>query len=271
MQTKKITSVSNPKIRQALDLKEKRTKHHHIEFLIEGPHLIEMAVESGCIIRDVFAGSSFLVKKDVQKLLRDLSETTEALFEVPDHLLNKLGDTKTPQGIIAVVSYQPVSLEDLPLQEKSLLVVIDGVQDPGNLGTIIRTSDASAADAVVILPGTCDAFMPKVIRSTAGSIFNLPVIHATQEDFLGWILQKNIKLLVASVDAERSVYETDLKVPLALVFGNEAHGVSKKLKESAEMFLKIPILGKAESLNVAVSASICLYEAVRQRNLTLIA
>ncbi|OGW31099.1 MAG: hypothetical protein A2X59_01665 [Nitrospirae bacterium GWC2_42_7] len=266
MQTKKITSVSNPKIRQALDLREKRNKHH-LEFLTEGPHLIEMAVASGCVIGDVFASSSFLVKNEGQKLLRDLSKTTEDIFEVPDHLLNKLGDTKTPQGIIAVVSYQPLSLENLPLQNKSLLVVIDGVQDPGNLGTIIRTSDASAADAVLILPGTCDTFMPKVIRSTAGSIFNIPVIHTTLDELLGWVHQKNIKLFVASVEAERSVYETDLKVPLALIFGNEAHGVSKQLRESADMFLKIPILGKAESLNVSVSAAICLYEAVRQRNL----
>lgn len=267
MQTKKITSVSNPKIRQALDLKEKRNKHQHIEFLIEGPHLIEMAVGSGCTIKDVFVSSSFLDKKDGQKLLNALSKTIENIFEIPDHLLNKLGDTETPQGIIAVVSYKPLSLEALTLQEKSLLVVIDGVQDPGNLGTIIRTSDASAADAVVILPGTCDAFMPKVIRSTAGSIFNIPVVQTTPDVLLDWVLQKNIKLFVASGDAERSVYETDLKVPLAIVFGNEAHGVSKKLKESANTSLRIPIFGKAESLNVAVSAAVFLYEALRQRNL----
>lgn len=266
MQTKKITSTSNPKIRQALDLKDKRNKDHPLEFLIEGPHLIEMAVGSGCTIKDVFVSSSFLVKKDGQKLLRDLSRSTEDIFEVPDHLLNKLGDTETPQGIIAVVAYQPLLLEKLLSKDKSLLVVIDGVQDPGNLGTIIRTSDASGADAVLILPGTCDTFMPKVIRSTAGSIFNIPVVHTTPDELLGWVLQKNIKLFVASADAERSVYESDLKVPLAFVFGNEAHGASKKLRESSNMFLKIPIPGKAESLNVAISAAICLYEAVRQRN-----
>jgi len=266
MQTKKITSVSNPKIRQALDLKEKRNKHHHIEFLIEGPHLIEMAIGSGCTIKDVFVSSSFLVKKDGQKLPRDISKITKDIFEVPDHLLNKLAGTETPQGIVAAVSYKPLSLENLLLKDSGLLVVIDGIQDPGNLGTIIRTSDAAGADAVLILPGTCDAFTPKVIRSTAGSIFNIQVVHTTPEELLGWVLQKNIKLFVASADAENSVYKTDLKVSLAFVFGNEAHGVSKKLRESTDMFLKIPIPGKAESLNVAVSAAICLYEAVRQRN-----
>ena len=161
-----------------------------------------------------------------------------------------------------------LSFEKLPLKDRGLIVVIDGIQDPGNLGAIIRTSDASGADAVVILPGTCNTFMAKVIRSTAGSIFNVPVVHTTPDEFLGWILQKKIKLIVASVDAERSVHETDLNVPLALAFGNEAHGVSKKLRESADMFLKIPMPGKAESLNVAISAAICLYEAVRQRNLS---
>lgn len=265
MNYKKITSLSNQKIKEVLDIKKRKASDRHTPFLIEGPHLIETALNSGSQINDVLFSASFSSKEDGQQFLKRLSKHTKNIFEVSEHIIARIADTETTQGIIAVSACRSLSLEDLRPGAPALIVVIDGVQDPGNLGTIIRTSDAAAADAVILLPGTCDAFMQKTIRSTAGSIFNIPVIHAELQALLQWLGLNKIKLAVTSLDSDRTVFEERLEGPLALVFGNEAHGVGKEIRSAADLLLKIPIFGHAESLNVATAAAVCIYEAVRQR------
>lgn len=262
MRIAKITSATNQHIRHIIQIREKRAKFRHTAFLIEGPHLVEMALNAGVQIKEVFATEAFMNTKEHQAMLEIITGT---VFEVSEQILKKITDTETPQGIVAVAGYEPVTLDTLHLKAKPLLVVLDAIQDPGNLGTIIRTADAAGADAVILLSGSCDVFMPKVIRATAGSIFNLPLIYAEPDTLVDWLRKKKIQLAVTAVDAEKTVFEVDLSGNIAIAFGNEAHGVSKQLRKAAELFLNIPILGKAESLNVATSAAICLYEAVRRR------
>lgn len=265
MNYKKIISLSNQKIKELLNIKQRKGRDKHSQFIIEGPHLIETALISGSQINDVLFSASFASKENGQQFLKRLSKHTKNIFEVSEHIIARLADTETPQGIIAVSACRSLSLEDMRPGAPALIVVIDGVQEPGNLGTIIRTSDAAAADAVILLPGTCDAFMQKTVRSTAGSIFNIPVIDADLQPLLRWLRLNKIKLAVTSLDSDRTVFEERLEGPLALVFGNEAHGVSKEIISAADLLLKIPIFGRAESLNVAAAAAVCLYEAVRQR------
>ncbi len=265
MNYKKITSLSNQKIKELLDISKRKGRDKHSAFIIEGPHLIETALSSGSQINDVLFSASFSSKENGQQFLGILLKHTKNIFEVSEHIISRIADTETTQGIIAVSACRSLSLEDLRPGAEALIVVIDGVQDPGNLGAIIRTSDAVAADAVVLLPGTCDAFMQKTVRSTAGSIFNIPVIDSDLQSFLKWLHLNKIKLAVTSLDTERTVFEEHLEGPLALVFGNEAHGVCKEIISAADLLLKIPIYGHAESLNVASAAAVCLYEAVRQR------
>ena len=264
MKYAKITSPANPHIKKAMEVRKKRPEQDI--FLVEGAHLIEMALEAGAGIMAVFFTGSFISKKEGQAIVSLLAKKTSEIFETTEHLLDKLTDTKTPQGIAAVVSYKTLKLSELPLKNLPLLVVIDGVQDPGNLGSIIRTSDAAGADAVVLLPGTCDPFMPKTLRSTSGSIFTIPVVSAETPHLLEWLAERKIRSVITSADAKKIIFDTDLKFPAAFVFGNEAHGVSEQMRRAADLFLKIPIIGRAESLNVAASAAICLYEAVRQRS-----
>jgi RNA methyltransferase, TrmH family len=261
----KITSASNPQIRKTVDMLKAGKGRIPNALLIEGPHLIETALAAGVRIESVFFTGSFGEKKDGSTILTVLSGAVGEIFEVTSRILNKIADTETPQGIIAIGTYAPLSLGKIPLRRKPLLTVIDGIQDPGNLGTIIRTSDAAGADGVILLPGTCDPFMPKTVRATAGSIFNVPVVRTDRADLLEWLAGNKIPLAVTSADAPKSVFDTDLDVPVALAFGNEAQGVSGLLRKAADLILKIPIYGRAESLNVATSAAICLYEAVRQR------
>lgn len=265
MNYKKITSLSNQKIKELLDVRKRKGRHKHSAFIIEGPHLIETALNSGTQINDVLFSASFLLKEKGQQLLRRLSKHTKNIFEVSDHIIARLADTETTQGIIAVSAGRSLSLEDLRPGAEALVIVIDGVQDPGNLGTIIRTSDAAAADAIIVLPGTCDAFSQKAVRSTAGSIFNIPVIESDLPALLKWLRLNKIKVAVTSLDTDKTIFEERLEGPLALVFGNEAHGVCKEIVSVADLLLKVPIYGQAESLNVASAAAVCLYEALRQR------
>ncbi|HAK88713.1 MAG: hypothetical protein A2077_05080 [Nitrospirae bacterium GWC2_46_6] len=265
MESVKITSSANPLIKEALKIKEKRARFKHEAFLIEGPHLIETASASPSVeIKRVFFTEEFSLKREGQRLLRQVSKRDVELIETSASVLSKLADTETPQGIVAVVSYESIGLNEISFRDVPFLVVCDGIQDPGNLGTIIRASDAAGADAVIILPGTCDAFMQKAIRATAGSLFNIPVIYSDAESLSHYLDSRNIVLYAADVHAKTSIYEADFKRPAVVAFGNEAHGVSGKLLKTAKG-IKIPIIGKAESLNVAMSASICLYEVVRQR------
>lgn len=260
-----ITSPANPIIREALKIKEKHARYRYEAFLIEGPHLMEMAAASPDVeIKRVFFTKDFSDKREGQRLLRQAAKKEAQLIETSGHILSKLADTETPQGIVAIVSCKIANLDKLSFKGIPFLVVCDGIQDPGNLGTIIRASAAAGADAVVILPGTCNAFMPKTIRSTAGSLFNMPIVYSEPEALFNYLDSKSIALYAADVHAQVSIYESDLKQPAAIAFGNEAHGVSELLLKRAKG-LKIPILGKAESLNVAMAASVCLYEVVRQR------
>jgi len=261
----KITSPANQNIRDAIRIRDRHAKFRHSAFLIEGPHLVEAALNARVQVKEVFATRAFIDKKEHRGLLVSVSKFTEVIFEVTDNVLLAITDTETPQGIVAIAGYEPQKLETLVTGTVPFFVVLDGIQDPGNLGTIIRTADAAGADAVILLAGTCDAFIPKVIRATAGSIFNIPIVNATSDDFLDWLRSHNIKLAVTAADAQKTVFDAELKKPIALVFGNEAHGVREAVRKAADMVLSIPVLGKAESLNVATSAAVCLYEAVRQR------
>lgn len=260
-----ITSLSNPKIKEAIDIKNKRSEYREKAFIIEGPHLIEMALASGSQIKQAFFTDEFSAKKEGQGLLRLISGKTDEIYNIKDNILNELADTETPQGILAIASYKPRNLREIRFKSIPLIVVIDGVQEPGNLGTIIRTSDAAGADAVIILKGTCDPFMQKTIRATAGSIFNIPIIHTETDDLLKWLTSEKIRLIVTALDAEISIFDADLKNAVAFVFGNEAHGASSQMRKNAVVTVRIPILGKAESLNVGASAAVCLYETLRQR------
>lgn len=262
MRYMKITSPSNQHIKDIIQVREKRAKFRHMAFLVEGPHLVEMALAAGVRIKEVFVTEAFLNAKEYRAMFKMITGT---IFEVSEQILKKIADTETPQGIVAVVAYEPVTLDTLPLKDAPLLVILDAIQDPGNLGTIIRTADAAGADAVILLPGCCDAFMPKVIRATAGSIFNLPLAYAEPDTLIDWLHKKKIQLAVTAADAEKTVFESKLTGGIAIAFGNEAHGISAHLRKVADLFLNIPIFGKAESLNVATSAAICLYEAVRRR------
>ncbi len=269
MSPRAITSPANPLIKRALEIKERRGRHRGAEFLIEGPHLIEMALSSPQVsMKQVFFTEDFSSAREGRRLLKRIGEETSVNpVETSKRVMEKLTDTETPQGIAAALALKTVVLEAVPFKTMPLLVICDGIRDPGNIGTIIRAADAAGADAVLLTPGTCDAFMPKAIRASAGSVFTIPVLSSAVGELVGFLEERRMRLYAADVHASHSLYEADFRAPAAIAFGNEAHGIGIELLTKAGLRFRIPVIGRAESLNVAMAASISLYEAVRQRDL----
>lgn len=258
-----LTSTSNPLIKGTLKLKS--SPDRSTGFLIEGPHLVEAALAAGVAFKRVFFTAEFISKKEGKRLLHLLERNASLLVELSGAVFSRLSDTETPQGIIAVVSWPEIGLEGLQFKAAPFLAVCDGIQDPGNLGTIIRSADAAGADAVVVMPGTCNAFSPKAVRATAGSIFTIPVVQATPDELRDFLSERDIHLWGTDSRAERSIYEADLSRPSAIALGNEAHGVSEPVRRIVAGSMSIPLVGKAESLNVAMAATAAFYETLRQR------
>lgn len=261
----KIESMTNTKIKQAAALHLRKNRDKTGEFIAEGIRLVEMAAESDW--QPVFAlvTSEAAKKERVGAILASLEAKRCPVYEVPDAVYRKAAATEEPQGLMLVMRREKVSLENIG-GEAPFVVVLDGVQDPGNAGTILRTADAVGADAVVALKGTTDLFADKVVRSAMGSHFHLPVIDgAEREAFLWFAEQRGIRCAVTALDdTAQPHFDANYRDACAVVFGNEGNGASAEMLEAAEHVF-IPMRGQAESLNVASAAAVVLYEAFRQR------
>lgn len=260
-----LTSRSNPLIKETLRLKQRPPGPEGGPILIEGPHLIREALACGCVVERLFASRSFLASREGKSFAGGVPGGPATITETTDQILSLLSDTENPSGIAAVVAYSPTPLNELSLGRTPLLVIADGVQDPGNLGAIIRVADAAAADAVLMMPGTCNPLIPKVVRATAGSIFHIPMVFTDHGMLLQFLDNASIPLYATDARSPVSLFECGLTKGFALALGNEARGVSAGLRGGADKILAIPIPGRAESINVAMAASVCLYETVRQR------
>jgi len=262
----RLTSPDNPRFRAALRLQQRKYRQREQQFLIEGLRFVQQAGEAHAPVRRVFVTEEFEARPEAEPLLTLLRAGGAQVFVIPPRLLARLSETAMPQGIVAVVDAPRRSLADLKLSSTPLLLLCDAVREPGNLGVLVRVADGAGADAVIVLPGSCEVTNPKALRATMGSVFTLPVVEV--EDglvALNWLRRRGIQIVVATPEAERSCFEVDFRGPVALTVGNEAHGVSPEIKATADLLVHIPMLGGAESLNVSSAGTVLLYEAVRQR------
>jgi TrmH family RNA methyltransferase len=230
---------------------------------IEGPNLLEEALRAGLRVPAVF------VAQDSESLLEGLalSAQTEVLL-VPRELLNSALPTETPQPVAALVEPPEWTWADiLEFQPNAapLLLILAGLQDPGNLGTMIRSAEAFGATGILSLPGTASAWNPKAVRASAGSLFRLPLLSVTAEDCFTRLREASIKIWTTAVRGAKPADSINLVGPAVLIIGNEGNGVPAELAAQADGSLTIPCPGPVESLNAAIAASILLYEASRQR------
>ncbi len=257
-----ITALQNPVVKAAAALKQKKYRREQGLFLAEGLRTVEEAVSYG-VVQEIFYTA---VEDDRTRAVLEAAAARQVpLYCVSSAVMKKLADTETPQGIIAVCAMQSAPLEML-LATGRLLLVLDRIGDPGNLGTMLRTADAAGVGGLVLLKGCADIFAPKTVRASMGSLFHVPVVCDVDEAALVQSAkQAGYSLLVTCLDGADSLYKADLGGRLAFVMGNEANGVSSSLIAAADKRVYIPMQGRAESLNVAMAAGIVLFEALRQR------
>ncbi|OPH56167.1 rRNA methyltransferase [Paenibacillus ferrarius] len=258
-----IMSVQNARVKDWAQLLERRGRDKQGKYLIEGYHLVEEALRAGARVETIV----YSLEKGAPTGWDELEQAASPVewVGVSQAVLAKCSDTQTPQGVLAIVARPQLGMDELLAGEHDLVVVLDGVQDPGNLGTIIRSADAVGAKAVVLGRGTVDLYNPKTIRSTMGSMYHLPILEADLSLLLPRARERGVRLVTTSLQAERSCYDTDLRQPTWLILGNEGKGVSPEVAAQSDVQVIIPMQGKAESLNVAMAATVLLFEASRQR------
>jgi len=232
---------------------------------IEGPNLLEEALRAGLRVLTVF------VAQGAEHLLDELALPAESeVLLLPKALLDSALTTETPQPVAALVeppNWAWAGILDGRAKAAPLIVVLAGLQDPGNLGTILRSAEAFGAQAVLSLPGTVSAWNPKAVRASAGSLFRLPLLSVSAEECFTRLRQAGVKILTTSVNGAEAANHIDLADPVALIIGNEGNGVSEELAAQADGAVTIPCPGPVESLNAAAAASVLLYEASRQRSI----
>lgn len=256
-----LKSPENETIKEIKKIK-KSSKN---KIFLEGINLIETALLSDSVrIEKVLLTENFIEKHS--DFFRKLKNKKISLIGLSENIAKKISDTVTPQGIFAIADFKIRKIDELSLKP-SLIVIVDKIQDPGNLGTIIRVSEALGAEAVLLTPGTCNPLSDKVLRASAGSIFYIPVLSVSYEEIEKFITKNRLTLIITDPYAKRVSFETDFTKPVAIAFGNESEGVSKELKDITNISCRIPHAGKTESLNVAMSVSVFLYEIFRQRYL----
>ena len=262
----RIESASNAKIKLAASLHQRKERERRGEFVAEGVRLAETAALSGWPLSFCIVAEPALANERVQGILGILREQACPVYVVPPNVYKKASATESPQGILLVMKTVQSFLSKLDAGNDALFVVLDRIQDPGNAGTIIRTADAAGCSGVIAMEGTVDLFSDKVVRSSMGSLFHLPVVpNVKGSEWMTFAQRHGISCYAALLDKEATPYFTrDFCKASAVVFGNEGNGVSGDILDGAEP-IYIPMDGKAESLNVATSAAIVLYEAFRQR------
>ncbi len=260
-----ITSINNPIIKEIKSLKLKKNREELGLFFIEGLRFVSEALMESWHVKYVLMSDSFASNENNSQLISIIIDKNIKSFVVTDKLFSELSETSSPQGILAVMLSQKFEVNDL-IKNNSFIVILDSVQDPGNLGTIIRTADAAGAAGIIMSKGCVDLFNPKVLRSTMGSIFHLPIaVDCDLVKSIQMLKEHGIKTFAAHLSGEISYFACNLRDNCAIIVGNEANGISDDVAGTADFLVKIPMPGKAESLNASVAAGLLIYEALRQR------
>ena len=290
-----ITSAQNPKLKRLLALQEKsRLRREEGVFVVEGRRELEHCVAAGFAVESVFICPDIFGDPCGQALPPEGRNTRGSIaggpsrrdggvspkgelpmgvvpamqgqqFYISKELYAKVAYREGTEGIIAEVKAKYLGLGDLQLKENPLVMVLEGVEKPGNLGAVLRSADAAGADAVIICDPLTDLYNPNLIRASIGAVFTVPVVCCTSEEAIAFLKAREIRILTAQLQDSSPYYDVDMRTGTALVMGTEATGLTPVWRTAADAHILIPMLGRLDSLNVSVSAAILLYEAVRQR------
>ncbi|MGN1032818.1 MAG: TrmH family RNA methyltransferase [Intestinibacter sp.] len=255
-----IKSKDNDKVKYTKSLLKAKFRNKEKKFIIEGYRILTLALECNAPLEYVFINEDFEKKQEHQEFLSLLENKGIRIYKTINKIFLEMVDTENTQGILGVLRYKERDLVNNINKDHKFVLILDRIQDPGNMGTIIRTADSAGVDAIVLLKGCVDIYNPKVIRSTMGSIFDMNIIHATQDEAVDFLKQNEFNIVSSYLQTDNYYNETNYEGKIALVIGNEANGINDDLISKSDKLIKIPIYGKAESLNAAISAAILMYE-----------
>jgi TrmH family RNA methyltransferase len=259
---KQITSIQNPFIKSLVQLQEKaKARRQSGTFLIEGKREIELAIKGKYEIEILL----FLPELIPNDYLSKLSKGQIDLIEINKEVYQKLAYRDTTEGILAVAKTKSLALSDLKLPENPLILVMESIEKPGNIGAMLRTCDAAKIDAVILANSKTDLYNPNIVRSSVGCLFTNQIATATTEETIAFLKEKNIAIFGATLQNSNSYHTQDYTIPSALVVGTEATGLTQPWRDNATQNIIIPMQGEIDSMNVSVAAAILLFEAKRQR------
>lgn len=255
-----ISSKDNEKVKLTKSLLKSKNRLKESKFLIEGFRILIQAIDCSADLQYVFINENFETKEEHIEFLKVLESKNIKVYKTTNKIFNEFIDTESTQGIVGVVGIQKNNIQDILDENCRFVLILDRIQDPGNMGTIIRTADAAGVDAIINLKGCVDIYNSKVTRSTMGSIFDMKIINMTQEEALKELKDRKFDIVSSYLNTNNFYDGVEYNYKTALVIGNEANGVNDELIEESDILVKIPIYGKAESLNAAISSAILMYE-----------
>jgi len=255
-----ITSTQNPKVKSLLALEKPRERRKQQLFVVEGAKEVRMALEAGYKI-----GNIFFCEEILEPNSADLLREDKLLVPVSKEVFDKIAIRESSGGILAVAEQKTHRLQDIRLSKNPLLLILEAVEKPGNLGAILRTADAAGVDAVIICDPQTDFYNPNVIRSSVGCVFTKQIASATSEETIAWLMKNEIQIFCTYLKASKPYHETDFTGPSAIVMGTEATGLSDGWVQNSSANIIIPMQGKIDSMNVSNAAAVVVFEAMRQR------
>ena len=254
-----ISSLQNQKVKQLVLLQQKSSERRRSDlFVVEGLRELRHCASKGYEIESVFFCPALLHESLDDLKVAQTYEVTESVYE-------KIAYRGSTEGVVAVMRMKHLQLDDLKLSDNPLIVVLESVEKPGNLGAVLRSADAAGADAVIVCDPLTDLYNPNLIRASIGALFTVPTVSVSSEACIAFLKAKGIRVLTAQLQDSELYYDTDMCCGTAIVMGTEATGLTNQWREAADAHIRIPMLGQLDSLNVSVSAAILLFEAVRQR------
>ena len=258
----KITSVQNPKVKHLALLQQKSSERRKTGlFVVEGQREIAHCLEAGYELDSLFWCPELAGSPEPSSLFLAPPDS----YLVTPQVYEKIAYRGSTEGALAVVRSRHLTLDGLKLREHPLVVVLERVEKPGNLGAVLRSADAAQADAVIVCDPLTDLYNPNLIRSSIGAVFTVPCVACSSEECISFLKSRGIRILTAQLQDSHLYYDTDMQQATAIVMGTESTGLTDTWRRAADAHIRIPMLGRLDSLNVSVSAAILLFEAVRQR------
>ncbi len=260
-----LTSLQNPKIKSVVKLRERRHRDLQGLMLIEGVRELALALNNNVKLESVFYCERYFNNNTELTLIKHAQKNGATLIEVDKKVFQKIVYKEHPDGLLAVACQPKLSIQNLVIGKYPLLVVVVGIEKPGNLGAILRSADAAGVDGVIVCDQCTDIYNPNVVRSSIGTIFSMQVATGSSQEAIHWLKEKEILTVAASPGATNAYTNIDFRTPVAIILGSEQLGLSDEWLKMVDKQACIPMHGQADSLNVATSTTVLLYEAIRQR------